>query len=276
MNPINQSTKIIRTISFTCLLAIALGACTPGSTVPPTVIPTSTAKPTLAPTATSISFPTFKPVPTSSPTSTSTPRPIPPVVECSDCKIAYIADSDGFPRLYTMKEDGSKPTLITPKDLDAVYGFALSPDGHRVAFQSGSQVYIMNLDGSNLVRLTQNLAFDGAPYRSSMSWSPDGSRIAFTLNIKFMWQMPMAPIGSTLVKIWFLTARLPGRQMAAKSLLWLPLSRVPWNSTPSMRMAPTRRLSPFWALPHRFLGRQMAASFFSSIANTVSAILFCF
>ncbi len=62
--------------------------------------------------------------------------------------------------------------------MDAVYRFALSPDGHRVAFQSGSQVYTMNLDGSNLVALAK----DGAPkvYRSFMSWSPDGSRIAFT------------------------------------------------------------------------------------------------
>jgi hypothetical protein len=168
MNPINQfgcTMKNSRALLLACLLVVSLifilAACAPSGTVSPTDISASTAMPTLTSTATPIPTLTFTPVPTSTPT----PRPIPPVVECSECKVAYIADSDGFPRLYTMNEDGSKPTLITPKDLDSVYGFALSPDGHRVAFQSGSQVYTMNLDGSNLVSFTQNLAFDGAPYR---------------------------------------------------------------------------------------------------------------
>ncbi|HKZ77953.1 MAG TPA: CHRD domain-containing protein [Pyrinomonadaceae bacterium] len=52
----------------------------------------------------------------------------------------------------------------------------------KIAFASGrdtvgsrSQIYTMNADGSNVVRLTNNLANETQPH-----WSPDGSRIVFT------------------------------------------------------------------------------------------------
>lgn len=49
----------------------------------------------------------------------------------------------------------------------------------KLAFESyrdgNSEVYLMNVDGSNPANLTNNDAYDGTP-----SWSPDGQRIAFT------------------------------------------------------------------------------------------------
>ncbi len=49
----------------------------------------------------------------------------------------------------------------------------------KIAFESyrdgNAEVYIMDADGSNLVNLTNNPAYDGTP-----SWAPDGQRIAFT------------------------------------------------------------------------------------------------
>ena len=36
------------------------------------------------------------------------------------------------------------------------------------------EIYVMNADGSNQVRLTNNPAYDMSP-----AWSPDGTRIAF-------------------------------------------------------------------------------------------------
>jgi Tol biopolymer transport system component len=53
-----------------------------------------------------------------------------------------------------------------------------SPDGTRIVFFShrdnNKEIYVMNADGSNQIRLTHNLSLDGAP-----SWSPDGKKIVF-------------------------------------------------------------------------------------------------
>lgn len=58
-----------------------------------------------------------------------------------------------------------------------------SPDGSQIAFISDRaggdnwDVYIMDADGSNQIRLTFSESVDGIP-----SWSPDGTRIAFESN----------------------------------------------------------------------------------------------
>ncbi len=54
---------------------------------------------------------------------------------------------------------------------------AWSPDGTKIAFTNSSQIYVMNADGSAVVRLTNTPAGDGAP-----AWSPDGTKIAFHSN----------------------------------------------------------------------------------------------
>jgi TolB protein len=45
--------------------------------------------------------------------------------------------------------------------------FTSDRDGNR-------EIYVMNPDGSGVIRLTNNLAWD-----RSVAWSPDGTRIAF-------------------------------------------------------------------------------------------------
>ena len=54
-----------------------------------------------------------------------------------------------------------------------------SPDGTRICFVStrdgNSELYVMNRDGSNVTRLTNQPAIDVSP-----TWSPSGTQIAFT------------------------------------------------------------------------------------------------
>jgi TolB protein len=56
---------------------------------------------------------------------------------------------------------------------------AISPDGQSIAFVSDrdgkDEIYIMNADGSNARRLTDDPASEWQP-----SWSPDGNQIVFT------------------------------------------------------------------------------------------------
>lgn len=72
----------------------------------------------------------------------------------------------------------------------------LSPDGEKVAFMSRREgdnwdIYVANVDGSNLLRLTTNPARDGLP-----AWSPDGNAIAFVSDRGGIWAIwVMTPEG---------------------------------------------------------------------------------
>jgi hypothetical protein len=54
-----------------------------------------------------------------------------------------------------------------------------SPDAERIVFRSptsdGYEIFVMDADGSNRVRLTNNAEYDSAP-----AWSPDGTKIVFS------------------------------------------------------------------------------------------------
>jgi Tol biopolymer transport system component len=50
-----------------------------------------------------------------------------------------------------------------------------SPDGSKIAFQGGGQIWVVNADGTNAVQLTSGSGYSNrAP-----AWSPDGTKIAF-------------------------------------------------------------------------------------------------
>jgi len=96
--------------------------------------------------------------------------------DIQNSKIAYVVYEEGGPVVYVMAPDGSQKIRL-------VKGAApcWSPDGVRIAFSAridgNRDIYFMDTDGTNVMRLTTHPASDGGP-----SWSPDGSMIAFESN----------------------------------------------------------------------------------------------
>ncbi len=104
-----------------------------------------------------------------------------------------ILDIHGFPtyEIYVMDADGGNPQNVTNNRHDD-WVPSWSPDGKRIVFISyreghfigdfeliTSEIYVMDADGGNQQRLTENRKNDWSP-----SWSPDGTRIVFSSDRK--------------------------------------------------------------------------------------------
>jgi Tol biopolymer transport system component len=102
-------------------------------------------------------------------------------------KIVFVSDRDGIGKseLWLMNADGTNlQKLTTDVQFDGPYSQDLmpawSPDGLKIAFSSSRdglanpEIYTMNADGSNQIRLTDNTVDDVDP-----AWSPDSQHIVF-------------------------------------------------------------------------------------------------
>jgi Tol biopolymer transport system component len=100
-------------------------------------------------------------------------------------QLAYSAYSDGNIEIYIMDVESALQGATASRQLTdsptRTWNLVTSwsSDGSRLAFSSdrdgNTEIYLMNLDGSNVVRLTNNPASDAQP-----AWSPDGKQIAFS------------------------------------------------------------------------------------------------
>lgn len=102
-------------------------------------------------------------------------------------------------QLYTVTSKGRdlRPLTNDPK-VESVFG-CWSPAGQRIVYRSDRSgerhIYVMDVDGTNPVQLTNS----GAP-NSFPSWSPDGKRIAFNSQRTGKWQVYTSLIDGTDVR----------------------------------------------------------------------------
>jgi TolB protein len=89
--------------------------------------------------------------------------------------IAFHSNVDGNYEIYVVRPDGTDLTRIT--DYPGLDQFPeWSPNGKQLAIRRDLELYLIDKDGSNPVRLT----FTTPPAFNQMaSWSPNGSQLAF-------------------------------------------------------------------------------------------------
>ena len=99
--------------------------------------------------------------------------------------LVFYSDRDGNPEICSMRADGSELARLTndPAFDDSP---AISPDGKRITFLSARndpnpqfpnlkyEIYVVEIDGENMQRLTNSEAAEDHP-----AWSPDGDQIVF-------------------------------------------------------------------------------------------------
>ena len=175
---------------LTCSAACTSAPPTPASETSESVTVTKIANPTVTPTATPISTVT--------------------VEKSSDGVIVFYSNRDGNPEIYTINADGSSVTRLT-NDPGFDDSPAISPDGEQVIFLTARhdpdpkfpnlkyEIYGMDIDGKNLLRLTNTEAGEDHP-----AWSPTGNRILFDADYDgdgFYEIYTMAPDGTDLTRL---------------------------------------------------------------------------
>jgi TolB protein len=105
-----------------------------------------------------------------------------PVWSSDGKAIAYTSyRRSNFPDIYIQRIYEGTPPESPAHGSDRVHNLlpAWSPDGTKLAFMSfrdgNAEIYVMDVNGSNLRRITRQPGIDSTP-----TWSPAGNQIAFT------------------------------------------------------------------------------------------------
>ena len=99
-------------------------------------------------------------------------------------RLVYTSQESGNPDLWVINADGTGKRPLTTS-LGRDFNPSWSPDGKSIAFISDREqpnqlrLYVMNADGSNQRRLTDD-DYAGSAFHRPSPWSPDSRRIAYT------------------------------------------------------------------------------------------------
>lgn len=113
-----------------------------------------------------------------------------PVFSPDGSTIAFVREQDGIGEIWIMNGDGSRQRRLTHSPgYDCLPSF--SPDGSQIVFTryvrdskfrpgtaASTEIFIMNTDGTDETRLTDNQQADWAG-----RFSPDGERILYTVSV---------------------------------------------------------------------------------------------
>jgi TolB protein len=105
-----------------------------------------------------------------------------PVWSSDGKAIAYTSyRRQNFPDIFIQRIYEGTPPESPAHGTDRIHNFlpAWSPDGTKIAFMTNrdgnQEIYVMDVNGSNLRRITRHPGIDATP-----TWSPAGNQIAFT------------------------------------------------------------------------------------------------
>jgi TolB protein len=150
-------------------------------------------------------------------------------------QLVFHSNEQGNYEIYKMQSDGSSVVQLTD-DITATTWFDQSPSWvpgqARIVFQStravggpnpgdDSEIYVMNVDGTGLQRLTDNTCADIDP-----SWSPVNGRVAWASNC-----------GGPDYEIWTLDPTSPAGTQQQITFNGVPDSKPRWSPTAPARIA---------------------------------------
>lgn len=98
--------------------------------------------------------------------------------------------------ITAMDENGGNVKIIKEDEHNNSYA-SFSPDGKKIAFLkwmgkgSNGEIFYMNLDGTNEVRLTENKVWDGWP-----TWSAKGDKVIYSSDVNDHFQLFSVDISS--------------------------------------------------------------------------------